>query len=260
MSDVSSTAYFDESRVDQSHKFAVVAGFFNTSDMWEVFEKKWKTAAKDIPDSEIKKYFRHRPSVRESELDKKRYRDSLILAQVMRDYALWPISVILEREKFQPYFDALKGQEKLAPLLSSAYTVCSFSCCVLLDEMARKRKVRHEWTPVKVVFDKGNPDEHWLEKGYESYFASHSETYLKRASVFEYDDDLIPLKAADSYAWLLARKYNEHEELEALKVLRETGHGVWIEREITGEKAAEILKVIESQREENRQKAKSRNA
>ncbi len=237
-----STAYFDESRVDQSHKFPVVAGFFNTTEWWEVFERKWK--AVDIPDDKIKKYFRHRPSNHHSQQDEQRYKDSLILAEVMRDYAFWPLYATIDRELFQPVFDIISEHKRGAPLISDAYTMCAFACCELLDDMAERGDVRKAWTPVKVVFHKGNESQSWLERGYNAYYASKDNTHLRETCIFERDVDLIPLRAADAYAWLLARYYNQNEELEALKVLHEPGRGIKMGLELTGGQAKQILERI----------------
>jgi len=247
MSIPNSTAYFDESRVDASHKFAVVAGFFNTTDMWIEFEKRWKDAAQHISESDIKKHLRYRPSTAQvnPEYEEQRLSDSIILAKVIRDFAFWPVSVILEREKFESLFAKLEGCAGSAQLVSSAYAICSFGCCELLDELASHNQIRKEWTPIKVVFDEGNqPGRIPFERGYKAYYGTKAGSCLKKTAVFEDRDDIIPLKAADTYAWLLSRYKNKNEELPALQALREHGKGSWIERDISGFRALEVLNVI----------------
>lgn len=233
------TAYFDESRVDDGSPFPVVAGFCGTYDVWEAFEKKWREASKHIPDGDIKKYFRHRPSANNSSEDEKRYKDSLVLAEIMRRYTLFSISVSIEKAFFQSAFDA--ANKRKTPLTSSAYTVCAHGCCVALDTMAATKLLKR-WTPIKVVFDKGNAGERWLEHGYNEYYSRKPDTRLKKTVSFEDDEDLIPLRAADAYAWLLGRKYNQGEELEQLKIIH---HPQWASERlnvvITAERAAEIL-------------------
>jgi len=239
------TTYFDETRVDDGSPFPVVAGFCNTYDVWEFFEKKWKEASKHIPDHVVKKYFRYRPSLQNSPEDEQRYKDSLILSQIMRDFTLWPIHVSIEKEFFQPTFD--KVDKRAHPLLSGAYAVCSFVCCELLDGLATEQRFKREHGPIKVVFDKGNADERWLEKGYKEYYSEKQNTYLKKKPLFEDDEDLIPLRAADAYAWLLGRKYNHGEELEQLQIIHDP-HYVYHRQEmiITADRARKILSTMKA--------------
>ncbi len=243
------TAYFDESRVDGAHPFPVVAGFCNTYDVWEVFEKKWKEVAGHIPARDQKKYLRIRSSENWSSGDERRYKDSLTLAGVMRDFTLWPIFTTIERAYFQPVFDAIAkaGIDAVRdhPLVSSAYSVCSFMCCELLDNMAAQRRFNSEWTPIKVVFDKGNADERWLDAGYRGYYSQKRNTYLKQTPIFGDDDDLIPLRAADAYAWLLSRKYNQNDELEQLRIIHDSRQDVGRqELVITSERARSIMESL----------------
>jgi hypothetical protein len=242
-------AYFDETRVDDDSPFPVVAGFCNPYDVWEFLEKKWKEASANIPEREVKKYFRYRPSDNHTLEDERRYRDSLILAKVIRDFTLWPIHVSIEKQFFQPTIDSVDKSSN--PLLRSAYTVCSFYCCELLDDLAIQHKFKREHGLIKVVFDKGHADARWLEKGYKQYYSQKQNTYLKKTPLFEDDEDLIPLRAADAYAWLLGRKYNLGEELEQLNIIHNK-HNVYHRRElvITREKASKILEMVNSDDED----------
>lgn len=234
------SAYFDETRIDDDSPFPVVAGFCNTFDVWEFLEKKWKEASAHIPKHEVKKYFRYRHSNNQTAEDEKRYRDSLILAEVMRDFTLWPIHVSIEKKFFQSTFDTV--DKSANPLLSGAYAVCAFGCCELLDGLAIRHQFKREHGEIKVVFDKGHGDERWLEKGYKQYYAQKQNTYLKKTPIFEDDDDLIPLRAADAYAWLLGRKYNLNEELEQLQIIHDPRHQFGRqELVITSERAKQIL-------------------
>jgi hypothetical protein len=116
----------------------------------------------------------------------------------------------------------------------------------LLDKLALKA-LRRELTPIKVVFDKGNANERWLEKGYCTYYSQKPDTRLKTSPVFEDDQDLIPLRAADAYAWLLGRKYNEQEELEQLRIIHDPL--LQFERQeavLTAERAKQLLRMIKS--------------
>src|SRR5271166_6071357 len=57
-----SAAYFDESRIEGSHPFPVVAGFWNPVDIWMIFERKFKAETVDKPKGlSLKKYLRSDP-------------------------------------------------------------------------------------------------------------------------------------------------------------------------------------------------------
>ena len=228
----------------------VVAGFCNTFDVWVAFERKWKEATKHIPDEKVKKYFRYRPSEFNSPENQRRYRDALVLAEVLRDFTLWPIHTSLEIECFKPIFD--ECDKSSFPLISCAYSVCSFGCCELLDDVAAKIRLRSQNSPIKVVFDYGNANQRWLDKGYRAYYGQKPDTHLKRIPSFEDDEELIPLKAADAYAWLLGRKYNEGEELEQLKIIHDPRHSIPMELKITSELAKKYFTVIQSASDEKK--------
>jgi hypothetical protein len=213
MATIGTAAYFDESRVDPSHKVAVVAGFVATTDMWIGFEKKWAALISDKP----------------AKLPWKNYvqRNSIPFAKLARTYSLKAINFPLRQDSF-PLFPARRGSDRtthMVNIFSSAYSACSFVCCALLDAWAADRQLRKCITPVKVVFDHGTPHQIHFERGYIEYYKSRPETYLSRVPLFEDDNTILPLQAAHLYAWLLSRAHNgTGRENKALEIINRQGH------------------------------------
>jgi hypothetical protein len=232
-----SAAYFDESRVDGSFPFPVVAGFWSPLDVWMMFEKKW---AESFGDTD-KKYSRTRDHQKDTEAQ--RYEDSIVMAKFIRDFTFLPVYATVDKKAFQPLIDKFLSSKNAAPMFSSMYTICSYTCCVLLDEWAESRFLeRKQWTPIKVVFDDGNENKIYLERGYKRYYAETPNTHLSKVPLFE-DADLSPLRAADLYAWSLSRFFNTGEETEVLKILRSVPTAKLI---LSEEIANSTLKMIEA--------------
>jgi hypothetical protein len=113
----------------------------------------------------------------------------------------------------------------------------------LLDEWAESRFLeRKQWTPIKLVFDDGNENKIWLERGYRKYYAAKPDTHLAKVPIFE-DSDLSPLRAADLYAWSLSRYFNTGQETEVLKILRSVPTAKLI---LSAEITRSTLKMIEA--------------
>jgi len=56
--------------------------------------------------------------------------------------------------------------------------------------------------------------------GYRAHYSNNPDTCLAKVPLFEDDKTVAPLRAADLYASLLGRYYNEREETTALKILQ----------------------------------------
>jgi hypothetical protein len=212
-------AYFDESRIDPSHQFSVVAGFVSSTDLWTNFEKMWSRQMALKPKRvKWKKYIQQNP---------------IPFAQIARTYSYKAINFPCSRARFQEmhseHVEPISREKRKGHifLIDNVYAFCSSMCCESLDYWAKGKKLNRS-TPIKVVFDKGSEYEYSLEKGYQSYFSQKSKTYLCGAPIFDQDDFILPLQAAHLFAWLLSKHYNEAKsegpEHEALKIICERGH------------------------------------
>jgi hypothetical protein len=218
-----SAGYFDESCVDGSVEFPVVAGFWSTVELWIYCDEHLRKAL--IGKSEkvkAKKYVRANP---------------VKFTKVVASFALVPVFATIEQSAFEPFYLSAKNQK--ANLFYDAYTVCSFAACEVLDGIASQK----EWQkPVETVFDDGSPHKLQFERGYRKYYAKKADTYLSPVPNFKDDQTTLPLLAADLYAWLLVRKYNyilTIEEGEALDILQQYQPSYV---ELTDDKVRAILK------------------
>jgi hypothetical protein len=212
-----SAAYFDESRLDEN--FPVVAGFWNPVDLWIVCEEQLQRALRHKPENiTAKKYVRGR---------------SLEFAKILSAFTLYPLSATVERDavghlwKFKGM-----GDDRFA----NAYATCAYACCEMLDDHG----IQQGWQkPIKVVFDDGAAGKIYLERGYRDYYAKKENSLLSKVPLFEDDEEVLPILAADLYAWLLSRHYNSTlvgEEIEALNTLHQGRPlGIIINQEVVKE-------------------------
>lgn len=237
-------AYFDESCVDPSHPFPVVAGFVATTDMWQGFEKQWAKVVAENPALDDKKYHRIRSEFRPEWSEQARIRHAEVLkaTQMRCVYFLRPLYVTFERKLFERMYSFTNVKLK-APLFSSAYAICSFACSVLLDDWAKKNLHDRSW-PVKVVFDDGNENKRFLERGYRKYYEDFPETALSKEPQFEDGETVAPLKAADTYAWHLAKYYNSGQESEVLRLFNSEDAAPPIVMNMSGPKWEEHWKKV----------------
>ncbi len=205
MADSLSAAYFDESCVDGSVPFPVVAGFWNPIELWGFCDQHLCRALEDKPSNmRAKKFVRGNP---------------VRFAKIVSSFVLVPVFATIEHSAFKPYYTA--GRNRKADILSDAYTVCSFAACEVLDATAQDKKWRK---PVETIFDDGSAYKDQFERGYEEYYATKPDSHLSKTVAFRDDEQTTALLAADLYAWLLARKYNRvltSEEGEALGLLQQ---------------------------------------
>jgi hypothetical protein len=218
MATVGTTAYFDESSVDQSHSVCVVAGFVASTDMWIGFEKLWKRALAKRGKLTWKKYVQAHPArfaeiAHGHTLKAIQFHCSHTLFRVMHDKHVRPI--------------AKENRTNLVNLMDSPYAHCSAACCDILDNWARDKKLRRSIVPIKVIFDKGASHQVQLERGYKAYYKQKKGTYLIGEPIFESDDCLVPLQASHLLAWLLSKHYNNRTpENEALEIICKNNHMV----------------------------------
>ena len=74
------------------------------------------------------------------------------------------------------------------------------------------KKLRREHGAVKALFDDGNEYKAAFDKGYRAYYANSPETYLSKVPLFDDDEMLFPLQAADLLAWEIGRRYERPDE------------------------------------------------
>ncbi len=86
------------------------------------------------------------------------------------------------------------------------YPTCSYMCCEKLDKRLGEMKLR---VPAKVIFDKGTEHASLLDRGYRKFYAQKNPTYLEPSAGFDDAEFIMPLLAADLYAWLMAKERNE---------------------------------------------------
>jgi len=197
------SAYFDESRMQSN--FPIVAGFWNSIDLWMVCEEHLQRALRDKPEGlEAKKYVRD---------------NSLHFAKILSAFTLLPVFATIERDVWGKRLWDVKGAGN--PAFANAYASCCYSCCVMLDLRGKEKGWRK---PLPVVFDDGAEGKHYWERGYRKYIKENPSSVLDETPHFAKDEIAKPLLAADLYAWLLSRDYNEGltgEEREALALLHQ---------------------------------------
>ena len=223
------SAYFDESRVTGNDPYPVMAGFLSTVDRWMAIEQGLDIEFKKKPAHlDPKKYMRENP---------------LVFAQIFANIKLQPIHAVIERKVIDSVYDK---NRRTHPFFSSAYTNCAYCCCERLDYFAQ---INNLPKPIEVVFDNGQEDEVYLTRGYRGYYKHKTESHLSADPIFKSEREVLPLLAADLYAWLVSKAHNEKGSPEipkieeALAVINKIfPQFIWI----TQEKILEIKKQLDA--------------
>jgi Protein of unknown function (DUF3800) len=203
------TAYFDESGVDRSHRIAVVAGFVASTKDWIAFEVAWKKQmAQKPPRMKWKKYVQA---------------ECVPFARIAREFSMKAINCPCDHKAFEFIIGSSKND--FVGRLDNIYSFCSRWCCQILDNLVSEREMPEGALPVKVVFDKGSEHERSLDRGYTAYYGSAKDTRLCGCPIFDNDETILPLQAAHLFAWLLSKHYNLRKpEKEALRIIGSEGH------------------------------------
>jgi len=200
-----SAAYFDESRVDGSAAFPVVAGFCGPIDIWVRCDKRLRVALRNKPPQlKAKKYIREHP---------------VQFAGIIKSLALIPIYTTLEQKCFESSFHG--GKSAKDPMLANAYTLCGSNCFLLLHDYADCGKRIN--VPIQVVFDDGAPHKIQLERSYRKFVSGVRDKILSDVPHFSTEEETLPLLTAELYAWLLSRRKNGEQltfkERKALRLI-----------------------------------------
>jgi uncharacterized protein DUF3800 len=200
-----SSAYFDESRVDGSSPFPVVAGFWSPVELWVICERRFRTQLKKKPKAmKAKAYVRAHP---------------VRFAKIIKTFALVPFYATLEHSYFESTFH--RGRDRSTPWFSNAYTVCASACFIMLNEVAHKGTGIN--APIKVVCDDGAPNKVHFERTYRAFIGSGKANRLSATPNFATEEEALPLLAADLYTWLVSRVLNHEKlkgkEVQALKII-----------------------------------------
>lgn len=203
------TAYFDESRTDDGmhHKYPLVSGFVSDVEMWIAFEKEWLANASKSPNKNKRK---------------KQNRKNRLLAEIINAYTLAPVHAAMDKKLWTPLVAASAksaiGKTALGQMWSSAYGVCAYVACQLLEKWGEDSKLR-KGEKIRVVFDKGNPDRPSFERGFKAYQANQRDSLLYDEAAFEDDETVCPLAAADVYASHLSVLYEKEKITPSLRLL-----------------------------------------
>ncbi len=223
------TAYLDESRVDDDKPYPIVGGYLGEVGDWIEFAAQWRAVlskakvkafhAKDLWGNNKKSDF----------ADKKRWnmpaKEALVgeLLTIIEGHRN-RYSIIASLDN-AAYLDLIGDRQNLANKAGSQYELLGYMTTTMVVRFA----MIHTKRPVSFVFDEGNLYRHHFERAYSINRRNPREfaPYLGGLT-FGSDERIMPLQAADLFAWSAARHTHEiHIEK------RQVSSASWAHRALT---------------------------
>jgi len=189
----------------------VLAGFLSSAELWEQFSDEWQAICERDPktlDFHMAKAFRLKEYRWREEQRDTRIRE---LVDLIIKKALYRVDCNMIR----PVYDLIvKG--RIPPEIDSPYFVLFYNIIISIAEFMDHTNL--EGT-VDWVFDDQGPIGAECVRWYE-WIRDHARPEVKRrlgsTPIFRHDKDVLPLKAADIFAWHV-RRYVSQEQLTKLE-------------------------------------------
>jgi len=203
------TAYLDESRTDEGKPYPVIGGYLSEVGEWLAFSVEWRAILADagLPcfhAAECWANEKHSPFE-----DRTKWtmaaKERLIgkLLTVIEQYALRSILSTVDNDA---YLEVIGDRKATANKQGSQYELCGFSSAVLVGKFAEASSP----FPILFVYDEGNRYRHQFEKGYTVVRTGpHSFVPYLGPLTFASDTRIVPLQAADLFAWTIARTVHD---------------------------------------------------
>lgn len=200
--------YFDESGSSTGNVY-VLAGFFSTAEQWELFSDEWEEICNrepKTPDFKMRKAIRLREYGWSGEQRDTRIKE---LANLIRKRAAYRIDAVTARPNYERI---VRGN--VPSSLDNPYFILFLNVILAMSEYLSNLDIKGT---VDFVFDKQEDFveeqcvhwHRWIKRNVDSEIGSR----LGSVPVFRHDKDVLPLKAADLYAWQIRRHLNEEQPL-----------------------------------------------
>jgi hypothetical protein len=191
----------------QGNIFAL-AGFISPAADWKLFSDEWEEVCNcdpKTPDFHMAEAYRIKGKYRWKDEDQ---RDDKLtkLVSVLRHHAGYRVDSVLKREHYEQF---VRG--KLPPMIDDPYFICFYnvvlSACHLLNKIQAVGTV--DW-----IFDEqGKIGREAVEWYY--WVREHAPPKVRArlgvTPTFRDDNEILPLKAADMFAWQIRRHLNEEQ-------------------------------------------------
>jgi Protein of unknown function (DUF3800) len=198
--------YFDESGSTSGNVY-VLAGFFSTTEDWTLFSAEWEEICGQEPRTPD---FKMRKAIRLKEYGwNEEQRDARIkeLVDLIRKRARYRIDAVTAR----PNYDRIV-RGNIPSELDNPYFILFLNIVIAMSEYMATLDIQGT---VELVFDK---QEDFVEEQCVRWYdwikknaASEISARLGGTPEFRHDKDVLPLKAADLYAWQVRRHLSEEQ-------------------------------------------------
>lgn len=203
------TAYLDESRTDEGKAYPVIGGYLAPVEAWLAFSSEWKAILREegIPCFHAAECW--------GNIKKSVFEDRQKWTMREKERLIGRLLTVVEAHVFRGVVSSLDNQAYLKLIgdrkasrhkHGSQYELCGFSTAILVGEFAESKSP----FPISFVFDQGNRYRHQFERGYE-IVRRGPQPFVRFLGplTFASDERVVPLQAADLYAWTLARSMHE---------------------------------------------------
>jgi Protein of unknown function (DUF3800) len=198
--------FVDESGSSDGNVY-VLAGFVSTPSLWESFSREWVTLCEQdpkTPDFHMKKAIRLKEYRWDQTERDKRLRD---LTGLIRKRARFRVDAVTAHPDYEHF---VRG--KIPVQIDDPYFVLFYNVILAMAEFMDLLNLRGT---VEFVFDRQNKGTEQRCAGWYPWIRDHVASRIKQrlgtAPIFRHDKDVMPLKAADLFAWHIRRHLNEEQ-------------------------------------------------
>lgn len=199
--------YFDDSGTDQQSAFCVIGGYISTVDCWKLFSEEWQNLLDEAPsikylkmreaESRRGEFWGWTPEARDQKL--------LAFANLIKKNAMIGLASIVSN---QAYDELVRGG--LPPTIDNPYWFCFQAVVIRAIEICGEA-IREEGGKIDFVFDSQGEGMQrrglLLHDGWKKLLDVQFGDIIGGID-FHDDKDILPLQAADMFAWHL-RRYSE---------------------------------------------------
>lgn len=201
------TAYMDESRTDEGKPYPVIGGYIAPVEEWLAFSGEWKAV---LSDAGLTGFHAADCWSNDKPFDDRRRwnmpaKERLVnkLLTVIEQHAIKSIVTAVDNDA---YLESIGDRQVTANKQGSQYELCATSSAILVGKFAEALSP----FPVSFVFDFGNRYRHQFERGYAiARIGPQSFVRYLGALTFASDERVMPLQAADLFAWTTARTVHD---------------------------------------------------
>jgi hypothetical protein len=202
--------YFDDSGSEPQSRAFVLGGFVSTVDRWKLFSDEWQAVCQQEPSIRYFKMAEAHSGTGEFDGWPPRLRDKKILdlAEVIKTHAMAQLDCALWRVDFEDFISRFSP----TPEFRDPYFLCFYRIVMSVNSYHKRH---HASAECDFIFDDqgsiGKTAVMWWD-WLKALVSEERRSLLGSPPIFRDDKRVVPLQAADMYAWLARERIVKHRD------------------------------------------------